>query len=162
MAGGYAMGRGQGPAGYGMGPGTGNMAQRMPEGRWRPGMPGGPMGGSGTMGGPGVMSGSGTAMLDGIARLDLSDEQRATLNAIRADLNRRQQELMKRIAAAGDKLHKLYQEQMRARRTISDLNGHVMQANMDAANRAEELLTDEQRERLISAGSHVMTPQRLP
>jgi hypothetical protein len=31
---------------------------------------------------------------------------------------------------------------------------------MDAANRAEELLTAEQRQRLISGGAHVMMPEQ--
>jgi hypothetical protein len=38
---------------------------------------------------------------------------------------------------------------------------HLVTANMDAANRAEELLTAEQRQRLISEGAHVMTPAQM-
>jgi len=44
--------------------------------------------------------------------------------------------------------------------TLIDLKGHLATANMDAANRAEELLTAEQRRRFIRGGAHVMMPMQ--
>jgi hypothetical protein len=38
----------------------------------------------------------------------------------------------------------------------------LIHANLDTANRAEEMLTDEQRQALMSAGVHVMTPEQGP
>jgi hypothetical protein len=35
-----------------------------------------------------------------------------------------------------------------------------MFANMDAANRAEEMLSEEQRQALVRSSAHVMTPER--
>jgi hypothetical protein len=143
-----------------------------------PGMMGGPQGGPGQMGGPGMMGGPqggpeemggpqggpaaggpAMAMLDAVGRLDLTDEQRAKLDAVRADLNRRQKELLEKIAVATSKLQKVSQEQVLAGQGLSDLRGHLMFANMDAANRAEEMLTKEQRQALVSRSAHVMTPE---
>jgi DNA-binding protein H-NS len=106
-----------------------------------------------------MMGGGAAAMLNAIARLELTEEQRSKLETIREDLNERQKELFDKITSAGRKLQQLHQEQMEAGQTMSDLNGHMAQANMDAANRAEELLTVEQRQRLIGSGAHVMAPQ---
>ena len=125
-------------------------------------MMGGRQAGPSGMRGPGSLPGTATGMLDAIARLDLDEEQRARLEGIRRELNRRQQELMKRIARTSEKLHELYHAQMKASQTIKDLNAHVRQANTDAANRAEELLSDEQREALVNAGSHSTMPQQRP
>jgi hypothetical protein len=119
------------------------------------------------MGGPGMMAGSSgpeggpaMAMLDAVARLDLTAEQRAELDALRTDLNRRQKELLDKIAVAASKLQETTQEQVRASRGLSDLRGHLIHANLDTANRAEEMLTNEQRHALMSAGAHVMTPEQ--
>jgi Spy/CpxP family protein refolding chaperone len=100
------------------------------------------------------------AMLDAVGRLDLTDEQRAKLNAVQADLKRRQQELLEKIAAASSKLRMVSHEQALAGQSLSDLRGHLMFANMDAANRAEEMLTKEQRQALVRNSAHVMTPER--
>ena len=169
------------PGPYGSGPGV--MAG--PHGD--PGMMGGPQGGPGSMGGsqgdPGMMGGpqggpggitpqggpsgrSGpqggpaTAILDIIATLDLTEEQHGELDAIREGLNKREKELIEKIVVAGEKLQKLQQQHIEADQSLSDLNGHLATANMDAANRAEELLTAEQRQRLISGGAHVMMPEQ--
>ena len=163
----YGMGPGQAPGGYGMGvPQAGPGMMRGPQGGRQmggPGMMGGPEGGPGQMRGPGMMGGPeggpAMAMLDAVARLDLTAEQRANLDAVRADLNRRQRQLLQKIAAAGAKLQEISQQQVRASRGLSDLKGHLLYANMDAANRAEEMLTDEQRQVLMSAGVHVTMPE---
>ena len=128
-----------------------------------PGMMGSPQGGPGDMdspqSGPGTKGGPATAILDVISNLDLTAEQRGQLDAIREGLNKREKELVEKIAVAGEKLQKLQQQHIEADQSLRDLNGHLATANMDAANRAEELLTAEQRQRLISSGgAHVMTP----
>jgi hypothetical protein len=137
-----------------------------------PGMMGGPQGGSGPESGPGMMGTEGAqtagaaaggpamAVLDTVARLDLTDDQRAKLDAVRADLERRQNELLQKIAAATSKLQTISQDQVRTSRDLSDLKGHLIFANMDAANRAEEMLTNEQRQILMGRGVHVETPDR--
>jgi hypothetical protein len=142
-----------------------------------PGMMGGPQAGRGQMGGPGMMGGGplagpsqsqmaeaaaggpAMAMLDAVGRLDLTAEQRAKLDAIRADLNRRQKDLLEKIAAATENLQQVSHEQVLANQSLSDLRGHLMFANMDAANRAEEMLTKEQRQTLVNSSAHVMTQE---
>jgi hypothetical protein len=111
----------------------------------------------GMMAGP--MGGSPTAMLGAIGTLNLSDEQRSKYDAIHQDLNSRMQEITDRMKAESEKLRKLQEEQMRIGRTLNDLRGHMYQATMDAANRAEELLTDEQRQTLLNQGNHFMMLQ---
>lgn len=153
--GGYGMGPGQGPGGYGMGqppaggaqsmgPGFGGAGYGMPPGGQQPGMM------VGAMGGPG------SAMLNTIGAMDLTNEQRSQFNAISGQLQARQQELMDKLRADGEKMRKLQEEQMRLGQTLTDLQGHLMQATMDAANRAEELLTEDQRQAMIDQGRHVM------
>ncbi|MGD2073881.1 MAG: hypothetical protein PVG38_02975 [Gammaproteobacteria bacterium] len=114
------------------------------------------------MGSAGASGGPAMAMLDSVGRLDLSDEQRRRLEAIRSELEGRQQALLDRMRATTIELQQATQQQHRARQDLGDLRGHLMFANMDAANRAEELLTDEQRESLMSAGGHVMTGTEQP
>jgi F0F1-type ATP synthase membrane subunit b/b' len=97
-------------------------------------------------------------MLDVIARLDLNNDQRGALDAIRDDLKTREAELIEKITVAAKRLRELQQQHMEADQTLKDLNGHLATANMDAANRAEELLTAEQRRQLVRGGAHVMTP----
>jgi len=120
-----------------------------------------PQGGAGGMDDPGMMGGPATAMLDVISRLDLTADQRAELDAIRNDLSKREKELLDKIAVAAERLQKLQREHIDADQSLNDLNGHLATANMDAANRAEELLTVEQRQRLISGGAHVMMPEQV-
>jgi predicted secreted protein len=96
--------------------------------------------------------------LEVIAGLDLTEEQRNKLGALQEEFNKREKELVEKIAAAGEKLQKLQQQHIEADQSLRDLNGHLATANMDVANRAEELLTAEQRQRLISGGAHVMMP----
>ena len=110
------------------------------------------------MGAPGTIGGPATAMLDVISRLDLNEEQRGSLDAIRDDLETREAELIEKITVAAKRLRELQQEHMEADQILKDLNGHLATANMDAANRAEELLTAEQRRQLVRGGAHVMMP----
>jgi septal ring factor EnvC (AmiA/AmiB activator) len=104
----------------------------------------------------GAMGGPGTAMLNTIGAMDLTNEQRSELNTIREELQTRQQELADKLRAEGEKMRKLQEEQMRLGQTLTDIQGHMMQAAMDAANRAEELLTEDQRQAMINQGRHVM------
>jgi len=99
------------------------------------------------------------AMLDAVGRLDLTSEQRTKLDAIRADLNRRQQELLEKIATTTAKLQEASREEMLTSQRLGDFKGHLMFANMDAANRAEEMLTKEQRQILVNGAFHVRTPE---
>ena len=156
------MGPVQGPGSYATGRGRSDPGQM-----GGPGMMGGPQGGQGMMGGPGMSrdssgpeGGPAMAMIDAVARLDLTPEQRAKLSELRTDLTRRQQQLLEKISAAASKLQQITKEQVRASRGLSDLRGHLIHANLDTANRAEEMLTDEQRQALMSAGAHVMTPEQ--
>ena len=121
---------------------------------------GSPRGGPSTMSAPGRMEGAATAMLDGISRLDLTEEQRAELDAIREDHKEREKALIEKISVAAERLQEIQQQQMEADQTLSDLKGHLATANMDTANRAEELLTAEQRRRFIRGGAHVMMPMQ--
>ena len=132
-----------GPGGMG-GPPQGSSQGGGPEG--------GPSGRSGPQGGPA------TAILEVIASLDLTEEQRDKLDALQEEFNKREKELIEKIAVASEKLQKLQQQHVEADQSLRDLNGHLATANMDAANRAEEMLTAEQRRRLISGGAHVMMP----
>ena len=180
------MGGPQGGPGSMGGPQRGPGGLGVPQGG-PPGMMGGPQGGPGSMGGPhqggpggmggppqgssqgggpeggpsgrsGPQGGPATAILEVIASLDLTEEQRDKLDALQEEFNKREKGLVEKIAVAGEKLQKLQQQHIEADQSLRDLNGHLATANMDAANRAEELLTAEQRQRLISGGAHVMMP----
>jgi hypothetical protein len=164
-----------GPAGTGA-PGTmrSMMGRSMMRSMTEPGGMGGPgmmgPGGMGSQAGSPMMMGISSgpsggpamAMLDAVGRLGLSEEQRNKLDAIRSELRQRQQDLLNRINAETSEFQNASQRQHRARQNLRDLKGHLMFANMDAANRAEEMLTDEQRESLMSGGGHLMTPQQPP
>jgi hypothetical protein len=160
--GGYGMGPGMGPGGYGMGPARQQGGQATGPGFGTPGY-GMPPGGQqpGMMGGPG--GGSLSAMFNAIGAMDLSDEQRSKYDAISKELNKRRQEIMTKIDAEAKKMRTLQEQQMQVGKSLTDLRGHMMEAMMDAANRAEELLTDEQRQAMVAKGRHIMmTPQGMP
>ena len=61
------------------------------------------------------------AMLHPVGRLELTGEQRTKLDAIRVDPNRRQQELLEKIATTSAKLQKLSHEQILTTQSLSDL-----------------------------------------
>ena len=156
MPGAQGMGMPSGGGAQPTGPGSGSRGYGIPPGGQQHGMTGGPMGG-------GPMGGGPMAMFNAIAASDLSDDQRSKLDALRKGLNTRLQEIMGKINAESEKMRKLQEEQMRLVKTLTDLRGHMLQATMDAANRAEELLTDEQREAMIAQGRHIMMqPGGLP
>jgi len=167
------MGPGMGPCGQGMGPGMGSGGQGMgmpSEGGGQTmgpgfGAPGYGMhpGGQhhGMMGGP--MGGSPMAMFNAIGSIDLTDEQRGKFDALRKELNTSVQEIMGKIRAENEKMRKLQEEQMRLGKTLSDLRGRMMQATMDATNRAKDLLTDDQRKAMIDQGRPtMMQPRSVP
>jgi hypothetical protein len=119
----------------------------------------GPQGRASATATPGsTRGGPATAMLDVISRLDLTDEQRGKLDAIRDDLQTREAALIEKITVTAKRLRELQQQHMDADQTLKDLNGHLATANMDAANRAEELLTGEQRRQLVRGGAHITMP----
>jgi hypothetical protein len=155
------MGPGMGPIGQGMmGPATAPAGQGTTTSASKSGSQ--PPAGAGMMGprmGPGArgmmagpMGGSPMAALGAIGALDLSDEQRSKYDAINQDLNKRMQEITDRMNSEGEKLRNLQAEQMRIGRTLGDLRAHMLQATVDAANRADELLTDEQRQSMYNQG----------
>jgi hypothetical protein len=152
-----------GPATSAAGQGTTKSASKSgsqpPKGAGMMGPAMGP-GGPGMMAGP--MGGSPMAELGAIGALDLSDEQRSKYDAINQDLNKRMQELTDRMNSEGEKLRKLQQEQMRIGRTLGDLRAHMLQAGVDAANRADELLTDEQRQSMYNQGRPFPMQPRVP
>ncbi len=138
--GGQPMGPGFGAPGYGMHPGGQHH-----------GMMGGPRGGYPM------------AKFNAIGAIDLTDEQRGKFDALRKELNTSVQEIMGKIRAENEKMRKLREEQMRLGKTLSDLKGQMMQATRDVANRAEELLTDDQRKATIDQGRPtMMQPRSVP
>ena len=91
-------------------------------------------------------------MLGAIGALDLTDEQRSEFDAITQGLDARLRKITDSVNAESAKLRKLQEEQLRIMKKLNDLRGHMLQATMDAANHAEELLTDEQRQAMIPQG----------
>ena len=61
------------------------------------------------------------AMLHPVGQLELTGEQRTKLDAIRVDPNRRQQELLEKIATTSAKLQKLSHEQILTTQSFSEL-----------------------------------------
>lgn len=126
-----------------------------------PAMPGPPMQpmmhgshhGAGAMGMPGGRwAGPAFARLD---RLELSDEQRAQLRKLKSELRRKNWELMGKAMDEKDKLHNLYAADKRDPKaigavygTIFGLQRQMIEASVETLNRAEALLTAEQRAEL--------------
>ncbi len=146
MMGGYSQGYGPGyDRGYHMGPG-------MMGGYAGYGMGPGMMGGYGGYGmGPGMMGGAG---LGGIDRLDLTDDQRSQLAKIEGDLRTKNWELMGKMHDQMDDLHDLDSASdkrdrsaiLAANRRMTDLRQQILENSLDATEKAEALLTPEQRE----------------
>jgi len=132
---------GYGP-GYGMGPG----------------MMGGYGPGYGM--GPGMMSGYGHGMGPGMGYgafygLDLSGEQRAKLDQIHEDIQKKRYATAERMAEAASKLNNLLAGDKRDRKAIaaaykqvSDLRYERLQVRLDAQDRLDAVLTKDQREQL--------------
>ncbi len=121
-------------------------------------MPGGQqpgMAGPGAMGVPGMMGGD---ALSPIRNLNLTDRQRAKLDAIGDELSEMKGALMGQVAAHNEKLRALSDEQRRLMQAISDLQHQITQAESRARSRAEKLLTDQQRQQV----QQTWTPQQRP
>lgn len=142
MMGSYGGG-GMGPGmmgGYGMGPGM--------------------MGGYGGYGmGPGMMGGF---QFGTIERLDLTAEQRQQLDKIEGDLRKKNWALMGKMH---DEMDELYEPTTKpggpdraailaANKRMSELRQEMLENSLDARERAEALLTPQQRDQLRRFGSN--------
>jgi len=135
MMGGYSEGYGMGPGmmgGYGMGPGM--------------------MGGYGGYGmGPGMMGGD---PFGAIERLDLSAEQRQQINKIEGDLRKKNWVLMGEMHDEMDSVYDLSSTSgkpdraavLAANKRMSELRQQMLENSLDATDKAEALLTPQQRE----------------
>jgi Spy/CpxP family protein refolding chaperone len=158
MMGGYSQGYGSGEGrDYHMGPG-------MMGGYGGYGMGPGMMGGYGGYGmGPGMMGGygMGPGMLGGdelgaIGRLNLDDEQRSQITKIEGDLRRKNWELMGEMHDEMATLRDLGSASGKRDRTailaankrMTELRQQMLENSLDATDKAEALLTPEQRERV--------------
>lgn len=128
--------------------------------------PGGPMmgdgmgmmgGGSGMMGGGmGMMGGMGTmGGMGPMGMLDLSNEQRTKINKISDELRKKQWEMQGKMLDEEAKLRDLSAADTRDPAAIGkvygkifDLRRQTIEAEIDARNRAEAVLTKEQREQM--------------
>ncbi len=148
MQGGHMMG--QGGMGWGDCPGGGMIG---------PGMMGGEMMGPGMMSG-GMMMGPG--MMGGVyGELDLSKEQRDQIAKIRSETRRKHWELMGKMHDEQDKLAaqlaadtpdsaaigKQYQR-------IQELQRQMLESSIDARNRMQAVLTEEQKGKLRELRRH--------
>lgn len=168
MMGGWCPGCGMGPGMMGMGPGM--MGPGMMGGQGMgPGMMGrGMMGGDwddwddhymgrGMMG-PGMMGGYGYG-----PALDLTEQQQAKIAQIREDFRKKQWDLAAKMDAEQAKLNEIYYSGKRdptvidnQYKNIYDLRRQMIQAQVDAQNRMDAVLTKEQRERSRSYGPGMM------
>ena len=173
MMGGYGPGYGMGPGmmgGYGYGMGPEMMGGYGPGYGMGPGMMGGygyGMGQGMTGGygpgygmGPGMMGGYGRGMGPGMGYgafygLDLTDEQRAKIDQIHEDVQKRNYATAERTAEAFSKLRNLLASGKRDRKAmaaaykqVSDLRYERLQARLDAQDRLEAVLNNDQREQL--------------
>lgn len=145
--GGYGMGAGMmgGYGGHGMGPG-------MMGGYGGYGMGPGMMGGyHGSGMGPGMMGGY---ELGAIERLDLTADQRQQLDKIEGDLRKENWALMGKMH---DQMDELYEPEatsgkrdraaiLAANKRMSELRQQMLENSLNAADKAEALLTPQQRE----------------
>jgi len=158
MMGGYSQAYGMGPGmmggyggnyggGYGMGPGM------------MGGYGGGYGMGPGTMGGYGGGYGMGPGMMGGdpigaIERLDLSVEQRQQISKIESDLRKKNWALMGEMH---DEMDSLYERSstsgkpdrdavLAANKRMSELRQQMLENSLDATDKAQALLTPQQRE----------------
>ncbi len=155
----YMQQRGYGPGmmgsygGYGMGPQMMGAYGHSGMGPWM-------MGGCGAYGigpelmGPGMMMGLGMGM-GPIWMLDLTDEQRSKIDAIYDDVRKKDWATMGKIMDEQAKLRDLYQADTPDAKKIGAVYGNIaklrqqmIEANVDAQNRAQGILTKEQREQL--------------
>ncbi len=110
----------------------------------------GPGYGGGHMG-PGMMGGAG---LGGIDRLDLTDDQRSQLTKIEGNLRTKNWELMGKMHDQMDDLQDLGSASgkrdrsaiLAANKRMTDLRQQMLENSLDATEKAEALLTPQQRE----------------
>lgn len=119
------------------------------------------MAGSGC--GIGMAEGRGRGMIDlrQISMLDLTLEQRSRLNKIQYDLRKQHWALKGKILDEQAKLHDLYTADRPDAKKIGSVYGAIfdvrrqmIEARIEAANRARELLTREQIDMLRQSGQH--------
>ena len=143
------------PPGKGMGKGGCGAGMGMMDGG---GMMG--MGGRGMKGGMGMMDGMGMmgGMTHGLYALDLSDEQRKNIWAIKDEVGKKHWDLMKQTNAEHQKLHEMFGADTRDPKAIGqqmqkvfDLRRQMMESSIDAQNRIEAVLTPEQKTQLKDA-----------
>jgi Spy/CpxP family protein refolding chaperone len=170
MMGGQGPGDGPGARGYGPGHGPGGRGAWVDDddGGW------GMMGGRGWGMGPGMMGmmggyGMGPGMMGGmgmmgpglgpIARLDLDGGQRAQVLKIEDDLRRRNWDVMGKMQDEMAKMRDAWWSGKRDRAAIlaaykrmSDLRLTMLENSLDARDRAEALLTPQQRDQLRRFG----------
>lgn len=144
------MGGGYGPGmmGYGYGPG-------MMGGGYGAGMMGYGYGhGMGMMGGygPGMMGGYGMGPLN---MLNLSDDQRRHYNAITSDLRKKHWEHMGKILEDEQRLEELYSKERPDPKAIAKVQADIdavrrqmIEESVEAQNKLNDLVTDEQRKEL--------------
>jgi hypothetical protein len=94
--------------------------------------------------------------------LDLSDEQRARMGKLADELRKRQWEIQGKIMDRESELRRLGEEQRRAQKALSELQGQMGQVAADVGRRARDLLTEEQRQRIQGAGPQGMPPTAFP
>jgi Spy/CpxP family protein refolding chaperone len=151
---GYGMGPGMMGPGM-MGPGMMDPGMMAPE-MMGPGMMGPGMMGHGSMGhgtmGHGMM---GHGMMGPMWMLDLTTEQRARIREIRDEQRRQNWDTMGKIMDESSRLHDLYGDDQWDPKAIGavygkifDLKRHMIEASIEAHNRREAVLTQEQRDQL--------------
>jgi Spy/CpxP family protein refolding chaperone len=140
-----------GPGMMGMGPGMGMMGMGGGMGMG-PGMMGGGM--MGMMGGGMGMMGPGMGM-GPFAMLNLTDEQRAKINKIQDDLQKKNWDTQGKIMEESTKLRDLYDVDTPDAKKISAvyerifaLKRQTIEASIDAHNKMRAVLTKEQQEQL--------------
>jgi Spy/CpxP family protein refolding chaperone len=137
---------GYGPMGMG-GMGMMDMMMGRGGGMMGPGM----MGGMGMMGmGPGMMGG-----MEWYGIADLTDDQRGKLNKIQDEHRKKHWDLMGKVMDESSKLRDLYQEDTLDAKKIGAVYDRIFKlqresidASIDARNKANAVLTKEQREKL--------------
>jgi len=152
---------GPGPGGYGPGYGYG---QGYGPG-YGPGMMGGYGRGYGMMGGDGygggMMGGLGYGGMMGLGgplyQLDLNEQQLAKINQIQDEMRRKNWTVMGKLLDENAHMRDLFLAEKRdpaaigkQAMKIADLRRQMLEASVDARNRAEALLTKEQKEQLRS------------
>jgi len=159
MGPGYGWGQGMGP-GYGQGPGMGRgmgpgygQGQGMGPG-YGPGQGMGPGYGQGRGMGPGMMMGPGMG-LGPIWALNLTDEQRQSIDTIMQEQQQTHMQLMSRMMEEGNKLQQLYSQPQWDARAIGEVYDRIFETQrngivsmIEARNQIREQLTEEQRQQL--------------